>query len=205
MAFCRNCGKEIDDKAVICVHCGVPISSKYKSGNTNAASQAKNMMYKSAQSIGAILIVLGAIGVLVALVLCIARFSDLQLFHKLLFAGFAEILIVGIAIYVIRNKLVSKSIKNTKTIKAVILLTGIITILSGIIGSIKFYNDNPFLKTENGLKIKLEYKAAIDGKSTYYYNYDALDLYSLFFIIAIGITITIISLLIFKASEEKSD
>lgn len=23
MAFCRNCGKEIDDKAVICVHCGV--------------------------------------------------------------------------------------------------------------------------------------------------------------------------------------
>lgn len=21
--FCKNCGKEIDDKAVICVHCGV--------------------------------------------------------------------------------------------------------------------------------------------------------------------------------------
>lgn len=26
MAFCRNCGAEIDDKAVLCVHCGVPIS-----------------------------------------------------------------------------------------------------------------------------------------------------------------------------------
>lgn len=23
MAFCKNCGKEIDDKAVICPHCGV--------------------------------------------------------------------------------------------------------------------------------------------------------------------------------------
>jgi uncharacterized membrane protein YhaH (DUF805 family) len=23
--FCYNCGKEIDDKAVICVHCGVPV------------------------------------------------------------------------------------------------------------------------------------------------------------------------------------
>ena len=23
MAFCRNCGKEIDEKAVICIHCGV--------------------------------------------------------------------------------------------------------------------------------------------------------------------------------------
>ncbi len=22
--FCRNCGKQIDDKAVVCVHCGVP-------------------------------------------------------------------------------------------------------------------------------------------------------------------------------------
>ncbi len=22
--FCNNCGKQIDDKAVVCVHCGVP-------------------------------------------------------------------------------------------------------------------------------------------------------------------------------------
>ena len=25
--FCQNCGKEIDDKAVICPHCGVPVTS----------------------------------------------------------------------------------------------------------------------------------------------------------------------------------
>ena len=24
MAFCGKCGKEIDDEAVICVHCGCP-------------------------------------------------------------------------------------------------------------------------------------------------------------------------------------
>ncbi|MDE7452925.1 MAG: DUF4190 domain-containing protein [Clostridia bacterium] len=25
--FCKNCGKEIDDKATICVHCGVPTAN----------------------------------------------------------------------------------------------------------------------------------------------------------------------------------
>ncbi len=25
--FCRNCGQQIDDRVVICVHCGVPVSS----------------------------------------------------------------------------------------------------------------------------------------------------------------------------------
>jgi uncharacterized membrane protein YvbJ len=28
--FCKNCGKQIDDKAVICVHCGVPPKSEKK-------------------------------------------------------------------------------------------------------------------------------------------------------------------------------
>ena len=23
--FCKNCGKEIDDKASVCIHCGVPV------------------------------------------------------------------------------------------------------------------------------------------------------------------------------------
>lgn len=26
--YCKNCGKEIDNKAVICVHCGVPTGEK---------------------------------------------------------------------------------------------------------------------------------------------------------------------------------
>ncbi len=28
MAFCKNCGKEIDDRAVVCVHCGVSQEAK---------------------------------------------------------------------------------------------------------------------------------------------------------------------------------
>jgi len=30
MMFCRNCGKEIDNKAVVCVHCGVPPKAEKK-------------------------------------------------------------------------------------------------------------------------------------------------------------------------------
>jgi TM2 domain-containing membrane protein YozV len=38
--FCSNCGKEIDDKAVVCVHCGVPVSNKNSSVyNGNAKSK----------------------------------------------------------------------------------------------------------------------------------------------------------------------
>ena len=28
MSFCKNCGNEINDKAVICVKCGVPVQTK---------------------------------------------------------------------------------------------------------------------------------------------------------------------------------
>lgn len=28
MAYCKNCGREIDDKAVICPYCGVPQETK---------------------------------------------------------------------------------------------------------------------------------------------------------------------------------
>ena len=30
--FCSSCGKEIKDEAVICVHCGVPVSGKSGEG-----------------------------------------------------------------------------------------------------------------------------------------------------------------------------
>ena len=30
--FCKHCGKEIDDKAVVCVHCGVPTDNMPSSG-----------------------------------------------------------------------------------------------------------------------------------------------------------------------------
>lgn len=37
--FCSNCGKEIDDKAVVCPHCGVP-TSNFTSRQTNQSKVA---------------------------------------------------------------------------------------------------------------------------------------------------------------------
>ena len=33
--FCKNCGKEIDDKAAFCVHCGVAVEQKSENTETN--------------------------------------------------------------------------------------------------------------------------------------------------------------------------
>lgn len=41
--YCRNCGKEIEDKAVICVHCGCevkPITTKKRENTNNATGCA---------------------------------------------------------------------------------------------------------------------------------------------------------------------
>lgn len=38
--YCVNCGKEIDDKAVICVHCGVMITKKANVSQTNSEDRA---------------------------------------------------------------------------------------------------------------------------------------------------------------------
>lgn len=31
--YCKNCGREIDDRAVICVHCGCPVDNRIYSSN----------------------------------------------------------------------------------------------------------------------------------------------------------------------------
>ena len=33
--YCKNCGQEIDDKASICVHCGVAVEQKSEDKGTN--------------------------------------------------------------------------------------------------------------------------------------------------------------------------
>ena len=38
--YCTNCGKQIDDKAVICVHCGVPTNNKTNIVNSPSATQS---------------------------------------------------------------------------------------------------------------------------------------------------------------------
>lgn len=34
--YCGNCGKEIDDKAVVCPHCGVPVKAAEEKKKVNA-------------------------------------------------------------------------------------------------------------------------------------------------------------------------
>ncbi len=52
--YCRNCGKEIDEHAVVCVHCGVAIASPAPAVGPNA---------KSKLVAGLLAIFLGAFGV----------------------------------------------------------------------------------------------------------------------------------------------
>ncbi len=53
--FCKNCGKEIDDQAVVCVHCGVAVNP---AAIANADPNAKSKL------VGGLLgIFLGSIGV----------------------------------------------------------------------------------------------------------------------------------------------
>ncbi len=52
--YCRNCGKEVDDKAVVCPHCGVDQRSTY-----NSVQNAS----KSRLVIGLVGIFLGTLGI----------------------------------------------------------------------------------------------------------------------------------------------
>ena len=40
--FCNNCGKEIDDNAVVCPHCGVAVNTKSYNGQSQFQPQADN-------------------------------------------------------------------------------------------------------------------------------------------------------------------
>jgi len=53
--FCQNCGKEIDDKAVVCIHCGVATHT--------AAAAALDPNAKSKLAAGLLGIFLGALGI----------------------------------------------------------------------------------------------------------------------------------------------
>ncbi|MBU0997757.1 MAG: TM2 domain-containing protein [Firmicutes bacterium] len=54
--YCSNCGKEIDDKAAICIHCGVP-TNHYKNVNT------QDMTLKSKLAAGLLAIFVGSLGI----------------------------------------------------------------------------------------------------------------------------------------------
>ena len=53
--YCQNCGKEIDDKAVVCIHCGVAVKP--------SAAAALDPNAKSKLVAGLLGIVLGSLGI----------------------------------------------------------------------------------------------------------------------------------------------
>lgn len=81
--YCRNCGKEIDDKAVICVHCGVPTDNMSYSGNAPVKQPGKTNGLAIA---GMIVSIIGAMGgnyffcipSLVGLILSIVGFNKVK-------------------------------------------------------------------------------------------------------------------------------
>ena len=54
--YCMNCGKEIDDKAVVCIHCGVAV-------NQGKANVIADPNAKSKLAAGLLAIFLGALGI----------------------------------------------------------------------------------------------------------------------------------------------
>lgn len=64
--FCKNCGKEIDDKAVVCIHCGVAtdnLNGGNQSGGMNAnQSGAPQKKLNVLALVGLIISAVGLIG-----------------------------------------------------------------------------------------------------------------------------------------------
>ena len=66
--FCYNCGKEIDDKAVICVHCGVAVNERQI--KEIKREYDKDIDYLSVKTgIGVLLGFLGVIGLIIGILM----------------------------------------------------------------------------------------------------------------------------------------
>lgn len=76
--FCRNCGKEIDDQAAVCVHCGVLVQDVNRQNVINSAdyNQSKTGM-------GVLFaLLLGLIGLLIGIVIYPAETEARKTFIK---------------------------------------------------------------------------------------------------------------------------
>ncbi len=59
--FCKNCGKEVNENAVVCIHCGAAISNK-------PATQVTGLNGESKTALGVVLgLFLGLIGLIIGL------------------------------------------------------------------------------------------------------------------------------------------
>ncbi|MCH5147594.1 MAG: zinc-ribbon domain-containing protein [Clostridiales bacterium] len=74
--FCTNCGKEIDDKAVVCVNCGVATGNFVAPGIVNAGL---NNEQKKVNGLGVAGFVVGLVSLWLGVIFCIAPIVGLIL------------------------------------------------------------------------------------------------------------------------------
>ena len=76
--FCTNCGKEIDDNAVICVHCGVPTHNMIGARNVINAQQQQQPA-KSINAFGLAGFIVSLVSLWLGVYLCITAIVGLSL------------------------------------------------------------------------------------------------------------------------------
>lgn len=70
MKYCSNCGEQIDEKAVVCVKCGVPVSSVSSVTNENNIAPVNNNK-SGAATASMVLGILGIIAAVISLIITI--------------------------------------------------------------------------------------------------------------------------------------
>ena len=90
--YCKNCGKEVNDNAVVCIHCGVAIDNKPATNSLTGESKT---------GLGALLgIFLGLIGLIIGLCMYPSQSFERKTFMKGWGIAFAISVVVGIILYV---------------------------------------------------------------------------------------------------------
>ena len=74
MKYCSNCGEQIDEKAVICVKCGVPVNSSNQANNNYNQTNVAPKQGHGAATASLILGILGLIAAAITLIIAICIF-----------------------------------------------------------------------------------------------------------------------------------
>ena len=74
MKYCSNCGEQIDEKAVICVKCGVPVNSSNQASNNYNQTNVAPKQGHGAATASLILGILGLIAAAITLIIAICIF-----------------------------------------------------------------------------------------------------------------------------------
>ena len=91
--YCKNCGKEVNDNAVVCIHCGAAIAKEKGYDCSNLTGESKTGM-------GVLLgIFLGIIGLIIGLCLYPANSEERRTFLKGWGITFAISIVISIILY----------------------------------------------------------------------------------------------------------